>query len=65
MVEPRRILVIEDNQNNRKLVRDVLQFHGHEILEAETAEEGRSASVVKSTLPRVARMAAMVARAVP
>jgi CheY-like chemotaxis protein len=34
------ILVIEDNGKNRKLVRDVLQFHGYAILEAETAEVG-------------------------
>jgi two-component system, cell cycle response regulator DivK len=34
------ILVIEDNGKNRKLVRDVLQFHGYAILEAETAEAG-------------------------
>ncbi len=34
------ILVIEDNGKNRKLVRDVLQFHGYVILEAETAEAG-------------------------
>lgn len=35
-----RILVIEDNAKNRKLVRDVLQFHGYTIVEAETAEAG-------------------------
>ena len=34
------ILVVEDNEKNRKLVRDVLQFHGYRIAEAETAEEG-------------------------
>ena len=35
-----RILVIEDNEINRKLVRDVLQFRGFEIIEATTAEDG-------------------------
>lgn len=34
------ILIIEDNEKNRKLERDVLQFKGYEIIEAETAEEG-------------------------
>jgi CheY-like chemotaxis protein len=34
------ILVVEDNENNRKLVRDVLQFKGYEIAEATTAEDG-------------------------
>lgn len=34
------ILVIEDNEKNMKLVRDLLQYEGYEILEADTAEEG-------------------------
>lgn len=34
------ILIIEDNEKNRKLVRDVLQHKGYKTLEAETAEEG-------------------------
>jgi CheY-like chemotaxis protein len=34
------ILVVEDNDKNRKLVRDVLTFKGYAILEAETGEEG-------------------------
>jgi two-component system, cell cycle response regulator DivK len=34
------ILVIEDNDKSRKLVRDVLTFKGYEIVEAETGEEG-------------------------
>ena len=35
-----RILIIEDNVRNLKLVRDVLQFHGYATLEAETGEAG-------------------------
>ena len=35
-----RVLVIEDNPTNLKLVRDVLQFAGYEVLEATTGEEG-------------------------
>ena len=34
------ILIIEDNEKNRKLVRDVLQFRGYRTLEAETGEDG-------------------------
>jgi two-component system cell cycle response regulator DivK len=34
------ILIVEDNEKNRKLARDVLQFHGFRTAEAETAEEG-------------------------
>ena len=35
-----RILVVEDNEKNLKLVRDVLQYNGYEILEARTGEQG-------------------------
>ncbi len=34
------ILIIEDNEKNRKLARDVLAFKGYRIAEAETGEEG-------------------------
>ena len=34
------ILIVEDNDKNRKLVRDVLQVKGYRTIEAETAEEG-------------------------
>jgi two-component system, cell cycle response regulator DivK len=37
---PQRILVVEDNPKNLKLVRDVLQYAGYEIIEATTGEEG-------------------------
>ena len=35
-----RILVVEDNVQNRMLVKDVLEFYGHEIIEAEDGQEG-------------------------
>lgn len=35
-----RILVIEDNALNLKLVRDVLQHAGYEVVSARTGEEG-------------------------
>jgi len=34
------ILIVEDNDKNRKLVRDVLQFKGYRTLEAESGELG-------------------------
>jgi two-component system cell cycle response regulator DivK len=39
-VSSKLILIIEDNENNRILVRDVLQATGFETVEAVTAEEG-------------------------
>jgi two-component system, cell cycle response regulator DivK len=34
------ILIIEDNEKNRRLARDVLQVKGYKTIESETAEEG-------------------------
>jgi two-component system cell cycle response regulator DivK len=34
------ILLVEDNDNNRLLIRDVLQANGYVVAEAETAEDG-------------------------
>ena len=34
------ILIVEDNEKNMKLVRDVLRHHGHATLEAVTGDEG-------------------------
>ena len=34
------ILLVEDNDKNRKLVRDVLTYKGYQIVEAETGEDG-------------------------
>jgi two-component system, cell cycle response regulator DivK len=42
------ILIIEDNEKNRKLVRDVLQVKGHKTIESETAEEGLKIALEKS-----------------
>ena len=35
-----RILVVEDNQLNLKLIRDVLVFEGFDVLTAQSGEEG-------------------------
>jgi two-component system cell cycle response regulator DivK len=34
------ILIVEDNERNLKLVRDILQYNGYETLEARNAEDG-------------------------
>ena len=34
------ILIVEDNDKSRKLVRDLLRFQGYQTIESETAEEG-------------------------
>jgi two-component system, cell cycle response regulator DivK len=42
------ILIIEDNEKNRKLCRDVLQVKGFRTVESETAEEGLKLALDKS-----------------
>src|SRR5918992_4872689 len=42
------ILIIEDNEKNRKLARDVLQVKGYQTIESETAEEGLELAREKS-----------------
>jgi two-component system, cell cycle response regulator DivK len=34
------ILIVEDNEKSRRLLRDLLQVNGYQTLESETAEEG-------------------------
>jgi two-component system cell cycle response regulator DivK len=34
------ILIVEDNEKNMKLARDLLQYHGFTIIEATNAEDG-------------------------
>ena len=34
------ILIVEDNEKNLKLVRDILQFNGYRTLDAKSAEDG-------------------------
>jgi len=42
-MKPARILLVEDNAMNRQLARDLLQYHGHEVVEARSVEEGWTA----------------------
>ena len=34
------ILVVEDNEKNRRLIKDVLEYHGYRIIEAANGAEG-------------------------
>ena len=40
----KRILVVEDEEDNRRIVRDLLTSGGYEIIEAVTGEEGVTAA---------------------
>ncbi len=42
------ILIVEDNEKNRKLARDVLQAKGYQTIESETAEDGIKLALEKS-----------------
>ena len=42
------ILIVEDNEKNRKLIRDWLQVKGYQTIESETAEGGLRLAVEKS-----------------
>jgi two-component system, cell cycle response regulator DivK len=42
------VLIIEDNERNRKLARDVLNHAGFETLEAGTAEDGLALAAARS-----------------
>jgi len=42
------ILIVEDNEKNRKLVRDILQVKGYQTIESETAEDGIKLALEKS-----------------
>ena len=37
---PHKILIVEDNDSNRCLFRDILTFHGYEVLVAADGQEG-------------------------
>ena len=43
-----RILVVEDNPLNLKLIRDVLEFEGFEVLTARSGEEGVAVALSSS-----------------
>jgi two-component system cell cycle response regulator DivK len=48
------ILIVEDNEKNLKLVRDVLQFKGYQTIEAGTGEDG--VRLAKARIPDLVLM---------
>ena len=48
------ILIVEDNEKNRKLARDVLQVKGYRTIEAETAEA--ALELVTTQIPQLVLM---------
>jgi len=36
----KKILIVEDNEKNRLLIKDILLYHGYEVIEAENGKEG-------------------------
>jgi two-component system, cell cycle response regulator DivK len=42
------ILIVEDNEKNMKLVRDILRHQGHTTIEARTGEEGVQLAITRS-----------------
>jgi two-component system, cell cycle response regulator DivK len=53
-VAARVILIVEDDERSRKLLRDVLQFYGYATLEATTGEE--AIELARSALPQLILM---------
>jgi CheY-like chemotaxis protein len=49
-----RILVVEDNERNLKLVRDVLQFAGYDVIAASSGEQG--VALAKERVPDLVLM---------
>jgi two-component system, cell cycle response regulator DivK len=48
MTDRALVLIIEDNERNRKLARDILNHAGFETLEAGTAEDGLALAAARS-----------------
>lgn len=48
------VLIVEDNEESRELLRDVLEYDGYEVIEATTAEDGLE--LTRSRLPALILM---------
>ncbi len=48
------ILIVEDNEKNMKLARDLLQYHGFQTIEATNAEDG--VALARSRTPKLVLM---------
>jgi len=51
---PHTILIVEDNENNRNLLKDILIFHGYEVSVAADGHEG--ISLARELLPDLTLM---------
>ena len=49
-----KILVVEDDPTNRKMLKDVLNYYGYEVLEAKDGKEG--ISMAREHMPQVILM---------
>jgi CheY-like chemotaxis protein len=49
-----KILVVEDNEKNRILIRDILKYYGYEVIEAENGKSG--VELAKQHLPALILM---------
>jgi two-component system cell cycle response regulator DivK len=43
----RRVLVVEDDEKSRKLLCDVLAYHGYEVVAAESGEQGLAEAIAQ------------------
>jgi two-component system cell cycle response regulator DivK len=48
------ILIVEDNEKSRRLLRDILQANGYQTMESDTAEEG--IQIAQKSLPALVLM---------
>ena len=44
---PSRILVVEDDEKSRRLLCDVLAYHGYEVVAAESGEQGLAEAIAR------------------
>ena len=51
---PHKILIVEDNENNLRLLRDILTFHGYEVSAAADGNEG--VAVARELMPDLVLM---------
>jgi two-component system cell cycle response regulator DivK len=40
MIMGKKILIVEDNDKNRRLITDILSYYGYDVMEATNGEEG-------------------------
>jgi CheY-like chemotaxis protein len=45
---PSRILVVEDDEKSRRLLCDVLAYHGYEVVAAESGEQGLAEAIARA-----------------